>query len=97
MTPIKPIPIPQCYRRPFKNWLRSEYARAIGVRNPSEPEINQFMKLANLHITPVISQTHMVFAVCRNDSEEMIRAIKIPRVFNKADAAFITSVLAISQ
>lgn len=94
---ITPIPIPQCYRRPFKNWLRSEYAQALGTRCPSEPQINQFMKLANLHITPVISQTHMVFAVCRNENDEMIRAIKIPRVFNKADAEFITSVLAIGQ
>lgn len=93
---MTPIPIPACYRRPFKRWLEAEYGRAIGVRFPSEPEINQFMQLAGLHITPVISQTHMVFAVC--DAEEtMIRAIKIPRVFNRADAAFITRVLAIAQ
>jgi hypothetical protein len=94
---ITPIPIPQCYRRPFKHWLESEYGRAIGVRRPSEPQINQFMQEHSLHITPVISQTHMVFAICRNENDEMIRAIKIPRVFNRADAAFITRVLAIAQ
>jgi hypothetical protein len=94
---ITPIPIPQCYRRPFKRWLESEYGERLASDVRANPKSTSSCNSPDLHITPVISQTHMVFAICRNENDEMIRAIKIPRVFNRADAAFITRVLAIAQ
>lgn len=93
------IPIPQCYRRPFKQWLQGEYQHMINPyddRVPTERQINKMMANLGLHITPVVAQTSIVFAVCTDEDQRMIRAVKIPREIGPADARFIMRVFAVA-
>lgn len=84
------IRIPQCYRRPLNAWLRSEF----GLK--SEVEAYGYASAMGLFISPAITMTHIVFAICRKSDDKMVHAIKLDRDHEK-DASFVRRALTLAN
>jgi hypothetical protein len=89
------IRIPPCYQEPLEKWLRGEYRdyfRKFHLRY-SQKRMCAMFKMAHLHLMPVLTQTQIVFAVCTEEDDRMIRALKLERQPG-LDAPFIIDLCA---
>lgn len=82
--------IPACYRQPLQDWSY----KTFGVR--TEAETYNYAVTHGLYISPAISQTHIVFAICRESDNVMTYALKLVRDHEK-DADFVRQALTLAK